>query len=90
MDEFLKNELSMIKLVPSDATYFLWLDCSQINMPSNELNEYINETSGLIMVAGKHFGENGDSFLRINIACPKEMLLDGLKRFKEAIDTLEQ
>ncbi|HII09271.1 MAG TPA: aminotransferase class I/II-fold pyridoxal phosphate-dependent enzyme, partial [Methanosphaera sp.] len=90
VDDFLKNELPTIKLVPSDATYFLWMDCSQINMPSDELNEYINETSGLIMVAGKHFGDNGDTFLRINIACPREMLLDGLNRFKKAIDTLKK
>ncbi len=90
VDDFLKNELPTIKMVPSDATYFLWMDCSQINMPSDELNEYINETSGLIMVAGKHFGDNGDTFLRINIACPREMLLDGLNRFKKAIDTLKK
>lgn len=88
LDDFLKNELPIVKMVPSDATYFLWLDCSAINLSSGELNEYINQTTGLFMVAGKHFGENGDTFLRINIACPKNTLLDGLNRFKEAIDNL--
>lgn len=88
LDDFLKNELPIVKMVPSDATYFLWLDCSEINLSSGELNEYINQTTGLFMVAGKHFGENGDTFLRINIACPKNTLLDGLNRFKEAIDNL--
>lgn len=88
LDDFLKNELPIVKMVPSDATYFLWLDCSAINLSSGELNDYINQTTGLFMVAGKHFGENGDTFLRINIACPKNTLLDGLNRFKEAIDNL--
>ncbi len=90
VDEFLKKELSTIKLVPSDATYFLWLDCSEIKLASGELNEYINKTTGLFMVAGKHFGENGDNFLRLNIACPKELLIDGLNRLKEAINTLKE
>ncbi len=86
--EFLEKELPIINLIPSEATYFLWLDCSKINMDSIELNEYINNTSGLYMVPGIHFGEDGDKFLRLNIACPKSMLLDGLSRFKEAIDKL--
>ena len=89
VDEFLNREVPSVKLVPSEATYFLWLDCSQIGMPSKELNEYINKTTGLYMVPGKYFGENGNNFLRLNIACPKNTLLDGLNRFKEAINSLK-
>ena len=89
VDDFLKKEIPVVKLVPSEATYFLWLDCSEIKIPSKELNEYINETTGLFMVPGIHFGDNGDNFLRLNIACPKNTLLDGLNRFKEAINNLK-
>lgn len=90
VDEFLKKELPIVKLVPSEATYFLWLDCSEIKMPSKQLNEYINETAGLFMVPGVYFGENGDNFLRLNIACPKDTLLDGLNRLKKAINSLNK
>jgi cystathionine beta-lyase len=90
VDEFLKKELPIVKLVPSEATYFLWLDCNEIKIPSKQLNEYINETAGLFMVPGVYFGENGDNFLRLNIACPKDTLLDGLNRLKKAINSLNK
>jgi cystathionine beta-lyase len=89
VDDFLKKELSIVELVPSNATYLLWLDCSKIKFKSKELAEYINQTTGLLLSPGVQFGENGDNFLRLNIACPKEMLLDGLNRFKEAITSIE-
>ena len=89
VDDFLKKELPIVKLVSSDATYLLWLDCSKMKLKSKELVEYINKTSGLLLSPGVQFGENGDNFLRLNIACPRKMLLDGLNRFKEAINNIK-
>ena len=88
VDDFLKKELPIVKLVSSDATYLLWLDCSKMKLKSKKLTEYINKTSGLLLSPGVQFGENGDNFLRLNIACPRKMLLDGLNRFKEAINSI--
>lgn len=85
VDEYLKKELPEIKLVPSEATYLLWLDCTQLNIKSEEFNKELNEKYGLYLSPGKQFGENGDKFLRLNVACPKEMLLDGLNRLNVAI-----
>ena len=89
VDDYLKKELPTVELVSSNATYLLWLDCSKIKLKSKELAEYINKTQGLLLSPGVQFGQNGDNFLRLNIACPKEMLLDGLNRFKEAINNLK-
>lgn len=89
VDDFLKKELPIVKLVSSDATYLLWLDCSKMKLKSKKLTEYINKTSGLLLSPGVQFGENGDNFLRLNIACPRKMLLDGLNRFKEAINNIK-
>ncbi len=89
VNDFLKKELPMVELVPSNATYLLWLDCSKIKLKSEELAEHINKSTGLLLSPGKQFGQNGDDFQRLNIACPKEMLLDGLNRLKEAIMSIE-
>ena len=89
VDDFLKKELPIVELVQSNATYLLWLDCSKIELKSKQLSEYINKKTGLLLSPGVQFGQNGDDFQRLNIACPKEMLLDGLNRFKEAINSIE-
>ena len=73
-------------LVPSEATYLLWLDCKAITDDSEDLSTYIRRETGLYVTAGKEYGHSGDGFLRINVACPKEVLIDGMTRLKVGIE----
>ncbi len=86
--EYLASELPIIKLVECDATYLLWLDCSSLNVPSKVLSGFLRSNQGLFLSAGIDFGKNGDNFLRMNIACPQELLRDGLGRLKAGITAL--
>ena len=86
--EYLENELPIIKLVECDATYLLWLDCSALNVPSKVLSGFLRTNQGLFLSAGIDFGKNGDNFLRMNIACPQELLRDGLGRLKAGVTAL--
>lgn len=81
--EYLKTEIPQIKLVLGDGTYLLWLDCSSVNMESKRLAAEIRKTTGLYLMAGSHYGKGGRNFLRMNVACPKSMLFDGLERLKK-------
>lgn len=87
--EYLESELPIIKLVECDDTYLLWLDCSALNTQSKALSEFLRENQGLFLSAGSDFGECGDNFLRMNIACPPEMLLQGLAKLKAGVTALE-
>ncbi len=86
--DYLSDELPIVKLVDCDATYLLWLDCSALNVPSKVLSGFLRTNQGLFLSAGIDFGENGDNFLRMNIACPQELLEDGLRRLKRGIIAL--
>jgi cystathionine beta-lyase len=86
--KYLASELPIVKLVECDATYLLWLDCSALNVPSKVLSGFLRQNQGLFLSAGIDFGQNGDNFLRMNIACPQELLLDGLGRLKAGITAL--
>lgn len=86
--EFLEKELPQVRLVPSDATYLLWLDCKKVTDNSDELCRSIREETGLVLSGGRAYGECGNGFLRMNIACPKERLVDGCKRLKKGIENL--
>ena len=87
--DYLAFELPVVKLVECDATYLLWLDCSALNVSSKILREFLRQNQGLFLSAGVDFGECGDSFMRMNIACPEKLLKDGLDRLKRGIISLE-
>lgn len=86
--DYLASELPIIELVECDATYLLWLDCSALDVPSKVLSEFLRTNQGLFLSAGIDFGQNGDNFLRMNIACPQELLNDGLGRLKAGITAI--
>ncbi|MGN1393889.1 MAG: MalY/PatB family protein [Succinivibrionaceae bacterium] len=84
--DFIEKEIPQLKLVPNNATYLLWLDCSKFTYNSTELATFIRKNTGLWLSAGNQYGGTGKTFLRLNIACPKERLLDGLSRLKRGIE----
>lgn len=83
--EFIDSQLPMLHLVESDATYLLWVDCQKVTNDSVSLCEHIRSKTGLYLSDGAQYGESGKSFIRINVACPKQLLLDGLNRLKVGI-----
>lgn len=86
VNDFLKENIPEIKLVPSNATYLLWLDCSKLNSNSTEISNFLRREVGLFLAPGIEFGQCGDNFLRLNIGCPKEILKEGLNALKEGIE----
>ena len=81
--EFVEKEIPEITLVDSDATYLLWLDCRAVTEDSKKLCRIIREKTGLMLSSGHVYGGNG--FLRMNIACQKERVVDGCERLKKGI-----
>ena len=86
VETYIKDQVPQVKLVKSEATYLLWLDCSAICSDSEELADFIREKTGLYLSDGVQYGKTGEKFLRLNIACPKSRLMDGLLRLKRGID----
>ena len=86
--DYLSSELPVVKLVECDATYLLWLDCSDLNVSSKVLSEFLRQNQGLFLSPGVQFGQCGDSFLRMNIACPQKLLKEGLDKLKAGVIAL--
>ena len=84
--EYVKDNLPVIKVVPSDATYLLWLDCSRITDDTEKLCSFIRQDSGLYLTEGGEYGSCGRHFIRMNTACPRERLKDGLDRLKKSVE----
>ena len=86
VSKYLKDNIKEVYLVPSEATYLLWIDCSKITENTLDLCDFIRKETGLYVSDGVQYGKTGANFIRLNIACPKERLLDGLNRFKIGIE----
>lgn len=77
------NAVDGLHIERNDATYLMWLDYRDTGFEEKEImNRLLDE--GVALDPGKKFGEAGNGFLRINIACPKDTLLEGLHRIKRA------
>lgn len=83
---FIHTHLPLLNAVKMDATYLLWIDCSKAFLDTDAFCKYLKTKKGLYISEGSAFGKNAKSFVRINIACPKEIMLEGLNRFKEGFD----
>ncbi len=83
--EYLQKQIPEVRLVSADATYLLWIDCRSITENAEELAEYIRQETGLYLCAGAEYGKAGEGFLRMNIACTRETMKEGLRRLKAGI-----
>lgn len=70
-----------IRVVGGHATYLLWVDCSAITDDTDALCDYLMREHRVMLSPGAEFGGNGRSFVRINIACPRSRMREGLTRF---------
>ncbi|MCI8408744.1 MAG: pyridoxal phosphate-dependent aminotransferase [Lachnospiraceae bacterium] len=84
--DYVDREIPQLSIVASDATYLLWLDCKKFTEHTKEFAEFIRKKTGLYLSEGSQFGGNGKQFLRMNIACPRATILDGLNRLKRGCE----
>jgi cystathionine beta-lyase len=84
--EFFQQSLPQIKVVESEGTYLLWLDCRELNMNDKELKHFFVNQAGLGLNPGISFGESGSGFMRLNIAAPKSIIFDSLNAIKLALN----
>lgn len=78
-EEYIKRETKEISAVPAKATYLLWLDCRKVTGNGTEFCRFIRSHSGLYLSDGNEY-RNGEGFLRMNLACPRKQVEEGLMR----------
>lgn len=88
--EFIHHNIPKLHVISSEATYLLWVDCQQITCDTDKLCDVIRDETGLYLSSGSAYGENGKSFIRINLATQKVRVLDGLERLKRGVQRYEE
>lgn len=69
-----------------EATYLPWVDIKALGISSQTLEEKLKEEAKVWINAGDMYGKDG--FIRINIACPRATLAEGLDRLCSYIEKI--
>lgn len=82
---YLEQHLPELKGITPQATHLIWMDCTELGMTGEELCGFFLEKAKVKFDEGFKFGQSGHTFVRMNIACPKERIDLALRRIHEAI-----
>ncbi|WP_062350320.1 MalY/PatB family protein [Bacillus kwashiorkori] len=83
--QFLKDELPALEVLPLEGTYLLWINCRKLGFTDEQLKDRLINIGRLALEPGIKYGDGGEGFVRMNIGCPRETLLEGLQRLKKAL-----
>ena len=84
--EFLEEHLPKIKVMRPEASYLIWLDCSAYEQDDQTLYDKLRAAK-VELSAGIKYGAEGHLKMRLNVACPKVLLLEGLNRMHKALNS---
>ena len=87
--DFMKEKYPDVWVADLEGTYLVWFDCRCFGLDGKTLGEYLRKEASLYLDDGYVFGEIGDGFERINIACTREVLVNALDRFDKAMQKLK-
>ena len=74
------RELPKCKVMRMEGTYLAWIDCSELHIPSDEIEKMLMHENKVWVNAGSMYGAEGAAFIRINMACTSELLNEGITR----------
>lgn len=85
VDELETGTNGKVRVVDSEATYLLWLDCHNLQLDDSSLQSFFIEKAKVGLNAGVSYGKDGKQFMRMNIACPQQTVEDGVQRIIRAV-----
>ncbi|MCR5183098.1 MAG: pyridoxal phosphate-dependent aminotransferase [Opitutales bacterium] len=78
--EFFKEHFPQFEVCKLEATYLAWVNIKSSGKTSQELTDFWRERARVRVAPGAIYGNAGEGFVRINLACPRERLKTALER----------
>ncbi len=82
---FFEQYMPELPITKLEGTYLVWVDCRVLNQTSEQIIDDLLVKEKVWLNEGSMYGEDGEGFIRINIACPKQRLIEGLHRLKRVL-----
>ncbi|MCM1312857.1 MAG: pyridoxal phosphate-dependent aminotransferase [Bacteroides sp.] len=84
--DYFSHNLPQLCVTDMEGTYLIWVDCRSLHIDSDTIERQLLETESLWLNAGTMYGRDG--FMRINIACPRSVMFEGLDRLSRYVSLL--
>jgi cystathionine beta-lyase len=86
LEKYIAEQIPQIKVVPLEGTYLVWLDCRSLGFGKLELERMMLEEAKVYLDEGYIFGTEGEGFERVNLACPRPVLVEALERIRNVLE----
>lgn len=84
LKNFFEKELPKFKVMALEGTYLVWIDITSSGLSSAAFAKLLLDKEDLWITHGTLYGDSGEGFIRINIGCPRKLLVEGLAKIKSA------
>lgn len=80
------SELKLpLTVTPTGSLYLAWIDCRRLGMSPAKLHDFLLRRVRLWLDPGAKFGSDGEGFMRINLACPRQLVDEALSRLASVL-----
>jgi cystathionine beta-lyase len=84
--EFIGRELPLLKVCKLEGTYLPWIDISAYGVSSQQICDRIMSEGKVWVNPGTMYGpQSGEGYIRVNIACPRSLLMEALERIRKVL-----
>ncbi|MGE8428187.1 MAG: MalY/PatB family protein [Sphingobacterium sp.] len=88
LKSFMAEHLPALHVLTLEGTYLVWVDCAALGISSRKLGQLLLDEAHVQVNVGAMYGKGSDDFIRLNIACSREVLTTGLLRLKTVVSSL--
>lgn len=88
VDKYLRKYVPEVKAMLPQASFLIWLDCRELGMSQKSLMYFFKRKAGLYMNDGSMFGEEGRGFVRLNVGCPRSVLVKAMEQLRAAVESI--
>ncbi len=84
--EYFETKLTPLRIVPPEALFLIWVDCRELGLSADQLQRLFYDKARVYIEEGSKYGPEGEGFVRLNIACPRTVLVEALRRIRRVIN----
>lgn len=85
--KFIEEKMPKVHVTKHEGTFLMWLDMSCVGLTSTEITDILAKEYGIALGDGSHYGKGSEGYMRFNIGCPRETLMQGLEQLAKMYDS---
>ena len=90
ISDFISSQIPNIQLIKQEGTYLVWIKVDQLPIQGKELIQYLAKEAKMGVNDGANFGISAKGFIRMNVSCPKEIIVEAMNNLKSAITKINR